>query len=491
VGALLLAIAFGTPVQAHWADLAVAEVMVGETQTAMTLTFPTGLVGSADDDRDGRLSSGEIDKHQTQLQVTLGDRIRLTDGNHQNGILSVRASDTANLPPNLQAQGNTHSTLLLTYTWQQPIQDLKIDYNLFLPGVPTARCVATIFYQGQVQNSIFSPDNRQFALMPRSTELLAGGLLMAIAGAFVWGAAHAISPGHGKTIVGAYLVGSQATPKHALFLGLTTTITHTIGVFALGLVTLFASRYILAEQLTPWLSLLSGLLVAAIGINLLKERFPNLPLFKKSRWKHPHEHHHHHHEEHSHHHHHGEHSHEHHHHGEHSHAHHHHHHEEHSHDHHHGEHSHNHHHGEESGTLVLAFAADDSHHIHGYHSHDGGPAHSHLPPGADGSLVTWRSLLALGISGGLVPCPSALVLLLSAIAIGQIGSGLMLVFAFSLGLAATLTGLGLLLVSSKRLFDRLPARGRWVKGLPVASAVLITLLGLGISIQAIWQMRPI
>jgi ABC-type nickel/cobalt efflux system permease component RcnA len=489
VGALLLAIAFAIPAQAHWADLAVAEVIVGETQTAMTLTFPTGLVASADDDRDGRLSSVEVGKHQQELQATLGDRIRLTDANNQNGILTVRASDPANLPPNLKAQGNTHSTLLLTYSWQQPIQDLKIDYNLFLPGVPTARCVATIFYKGKVQNSIFSPENRQFALMPRSTELMAGGLLMAIAGAFVWGAAHAMSPGHGKTIVGAYLVGSQATPKHALFLGLTATITHTIGVFALGLVTLFASRYILAEQLTPWLSLLSGLLVAAIGINLLKERFPHLPLFKKSPWEHSREHHHHGEHSHEHHHHHGEHPHEHHHHhhGEHSHEHHHHHHGEHS-----REHHQHHHDREESGTLALAFAPTaDSHHIDGYHSHDGGPAHSHLPPGADGSPVTWRNLLALGISGGLVPCPSALVLLLSAIAIGQIGSGLMLVFAFSLGLAATLTGLGLLLVSSKRLFDRLPARVRWLKGLPIVSAILITLLGLGISIQAIWQIRPI
>ena len=510
VGALLLAIAIATPAQAHWADLAVAEVMVGETQTTMNLTFPTGLVASADDDRDGQLSSEEVSKHQRELQATLGDRIRLTDGNNRNGPLTVQASDPANLPPNLKAQGNTHSTLLLTYTWQQPIQDLKIDYNLFLPGVPTARCVATIFYKGKMQTSIFSPDNRQFALMPRSTELLAGSLLLAIGGAFVWGAAHAMSPGHGKTIVGAYLVGSQATPKHALFLGLTTTITHTIGVFALGLVTLFASRYILPEQLTPWLSLLSGLLVAAIGINLLKERFPNLPVLKKSHREHshPHEHHHHHdrgEQAHEHHHHHdrGEQAHEHHHHhdrGEQAHEHHHHHdrgEQAHEHHHHHdrGEHSHEHHHHhdrEESGTLALAFApATDSQHLHGYHSHNGGPAHSHLPPGADGSPVTWRSLLVLGISGGLVPCPSALVLLLSAIAIGQIGSGLLLVFAFSLGLAATLTGLGLLLVSSKRLFERLPARVRLLNGLPILSAALITLLGLGITIQALWQIRPI
>ena len=66
---------------------------------------------------------------------------------------------------------------------------------------------------------------------------------------------HAMSPGHGKTVVGAYLVGSRGTVKHAAFLGLTVTITHTLGVFALGLITLFASNYILPEKLIPFLSL--------------------------------------------------------------------------------------------------------------------------------------------------------------------------------------------------------------------------------------------
>ncbi|MDQ3248859.1 MAG: high-affinity nickel-transporter, partial [Chloroflexota bacterium] len=85
-------------------------------------------------------------------------------------------------------------------------------------------------------------------------------LLTALA-AFGWGAFHAFSPGHGKTIVGAYLVGTRGTVRHALFLGVITTVTHTVGVFAFGLITLFASRYILPETLFPWLSLLSGLLV--------------------------------------------------------------------------------------------------------------------------------------------------------------------------------------------------------------------------------------
>src|SRR5215213_3321268 len=91
--------------------------------------------------------------------------------------------------------------------------------------------------------------------------------------------AYQLSPGHGKTVVGAYLVGSRGTPRHALFLGLTVTITHTAGVIALGLVILFASRTILPEQLYPWLSLLSGLLVAVLGLTILRQRLLGLPAF--------------------------------------------------------------------------------------------------------------------------------------------------------------------------------------------------------------------
>jgi ABC-type nickel/cobalt efflux system permease component RcnA len=93
----------------------------------------------------------------------------------------------------------------------------------------------------------------------------------------------------------------------------------------------------------------------------------------------------------------------------------------------------------------------------------------------------------LGISGGLVPCPSALVLLLSSIALGRVGFGLVLVFVFSLGLAGTLTGLGLLLVGARRLFERLPTQVRLVRVLPTVSALFVTLLGLGITTQALLQ----
>src|SRR5207244_6286446 len=97
-------------------------------------------------------------------------------------------------------------------------------------------------------------------------------VLLSLFVAFFWGAAHALSPGHGKSIVAAYLVGSKGTARHAAFLGLTVTITHTIGVFALGLVTLSLSEFIVPDDLYPWLNLVSALLIVAVGLSVLRWR---------------------------------------------------------------------------------------------------------------------------------------------------------------------------------------------------------------------------
>ena len=250
-------------------------------------------------------------------------------------------------------------------------------------------------------------------------ELGIGAVLLALLAAFGWGAAHALSPGHGKTLVGAYLVGSRGTMQHALFLGATTTVTHTAGVFALGFLTLFASQYILPETLYPWLSLLSGLLVVVIGLSMTWA-------WARGRGDlHGHEH---------------------------------------THDHTHG-------------------PGDDGAPGH-IHRHGLGPAHSHALPGQNNAPVTWRSLLALGVSGGLLPCPSALVVMLGAIALGRIGFGLLLIVAFSLGLAGVLTAIGVALVHAGKLFERVPASGRLLRWMPVASALFITLVGAGITLRA-------
>jgi ABC-type nickel/cobalt efflux system permease component RcnA len=289
-------------------------------------------------------------------------------------------------------------------------------------------------------------------------------VLLALLVSFIWGAMHAMTPGHGKTIVGAYLVGSRGTIKHAVYLGLTTTITHTLGVFALGLITLFAAQFIVPEKLYPWMSLLSGLFVLGIGLNLFTDRFRSsglgtwLGTLKTKLWRSPrlyspvlehthaegliHQHKyvlntsHEHHDGNIH---------------------------AHDHDGHHHDHTDEHHHN---------------------HNHDHAD-HSHLPPGADGSPVTWRSLLALGISGGLLPCPSALVVLLGAIALNRIGFGLILVLAFSLGLAGALTVIGMMFIYAGRLFERFPSHGKIIRILPVLSALFVSAIGVAISIKAL------
>lgn len=134
LGALLLWVGSTIPSYAHWADLAVAEIVVGKTDTQITLTFPTGLIASADDNRDGELSLGEFRLHQAELQSFLNEKIHLTNGDKESGVLTVEPSQVESLPPNLKVTKGSHSTLLLTYTWSKPVQGLVIRYDLFCLG---------------------------------------------------------------------------------------------------------------------------------------------------------------------------------------------------------------------------------------------------------------------------------------------------------------------------------------------------------------------
>jgi len=446
---LLMTLAFwlvaAPPSQAHWADMAAAEIVVDQATMQMTLTFPTGLASFADDDRSGQFSPSEVQAHANELRDFLNQQIQVTNSDNRSGVLTVDSIEAADLPATVQIAPNTHSTLRLNYSWGQPLQGLRIHYGLFLPNVPTASCLATILQAGQLKTFVFTPRQQNFAIAAGLGDYAAQGLMVAIAGAFLWGAVHSLSPGHGKTIVAAYLVGERATPKHAIFLALTTTVTHTIGVFALGLVTLFAAQYLLPEQIYPWLSLFSGLIVVSIGFNLLRNRLQRsrTQSATKAASFHLHDHQH--------------------------------------------PHVHAHAHAQAHPHVHAAHASHDhpTHALaHSHHSHDH-HTHTHLPPDADGTPVTWRNLLALGISGGLIPCPAALVLLLSAVALGHTSIGLVLVLVFSLGLAGVLTSLGLLMVYAKRVFQRVPAQMGWIKILPTLSAVGILLIGCGISAKAL------
>jgi nickel/cobalt exporter len=214
----------------------------------------------------------------------------------------------------------------------------------------------------------------------------AGLSVLLLLAAFGWGAIHALSPGHGKAMVAAYLVGTRGAPRHAVALGLIVTVTHTIGVFALGVVTLTLSAVVVPERLYPWLSLASGLLVIGVGLSVLRRR-------RRERRRHHHHHHH----------------------------------------------------------------------------HD----------------LSRRTLLAMGASAGLLPCPSALVVLLAAIAQHQVALGLVLILAFSAGLAATLTAAGLAVVASGRALSRIGAPARLLAALPTASALVIVAVGCALTLKAL------
>jgi nickel/cobalt exporter len=112
-----------------------------------------------------------------------------------------------------------------------------------------------------------------------------------------------------------------------------------------------------------------------------------------------------------------------------------------------------------------------------------------VPPGANGLPVTWRSLLGLGISGGLLPCPAALVLLLAAVSIDRAALGMILVVAFSLGLAGVLTTVGLLFVKGSRVVQQLPQVAMWGQLLPAASALVIVVIGIWLTAEAVSRLQ--
>jgi len=218
-----------------------------------------------------------------------------------------------------------------------------------------------------------------------------GVVLLSLLVAAFWGAAHALTPGHGKALVAGYLVGTRGRPRHAFALGATVTVTHTAGVFALGLVTLGLSTVVVPEQLYPWLTLVSGMLVVGVGAGVL---------LRRARHARGHHHHHHHHD----------------------------------------------HHGDD---------------------------------------IDVRGILGIGAAAGLLPCPSALVVLLSAIALHRLAFGLALIVAFSVGLAATITAIGLVAVLARRAFGGARLDGPVIRALPALSAAVIVVVGLVITVNAI------
>jgi ABC-type nickel/cobalt efflux system permease component RcnA len=271
-----------------------------------------------------------------------------------------------------------------------PLSVTRVNIRLGPGTVPGTRPHVTRGVAAQAPDRVADSG---FAALVERDQLGFWVILASLGAALFWGMAHALAPGHGKAIVTAYLVGQRGTPRHAALLGLIVTATHTLGVFALGLVTLLLSRFIVPDELYPWLNLVAGVLVVAIGISVLR-----------TRWRHRRDH------------------------------------------------------------------ADHHHH---HHDHD----------------PSRRSLVAVGVSGGLLPCPSALVVLLGAISLHRVAFGMLLVVAFSLGLALTITGIGLVAVLGRRLFRRLSFEGRLVSLLPAASALVILAAGVAMTMHALPKVR--
>ena len=230
-----------------------------------------------------------------------------------------------------------------------------------------------------------------FASLVERRDLGVWGVFGALAVALFWGAAHALGPGHGKSIVAAYLVGRRGEVRHALGLGAIVTLTHTAGVFCLGAVTLALSEVIVPEDLYPWLNLVAGVMVVVIGAGVLRTRFAHRRAHARGH-----------------------------------------------------------------------------HHDHG-HEHD----------------LSLRSLLAVGASGGLLPCPSALVVLLAAISLHRAAFGMVLVLAFSVGLACTISAIGLVAVLANGVFRRASFDGRLVGALPAVSALAILAAGILMTLRAL------
>ncbi|MBI2842821.1 MAG: sulfite exporter TauE/SafE family protein [Armatimonadetes bacterium] len=242
---------------------------------------------------------------------------------------------------------------------------------------------------------------------------------------FGLGALHALEPGHGKTVVGAYLIGSRGRISDAVLLGVVVTLTHSGSVILLGILSTVAAAYFVPDTVQKVLEVVSGLLVVGVGGWMLRLRI------RQARGA-----------------------------G----------HDDQTHDHNdpsqdHRSHEHPHDHSHENG-----------------HS---GHSHSHVPQVEPGERPTLWQLITLGVSGGIVPCPAALAVLLAAVSYGQFVRGLSLVIIFSIGMAVVLVAIGIAMVKAASFAGKYVTESKWTRIVPVISAAVITCVGIGLSIKAV------
>jgi hydrogenase/urease accessory protein HupE len=162
---LWLSFTLAMPSQAHWADLAVADIKIEQQDVNVNLTIPTGLVAQFDDDKNNQLSDAEITKHQKDLRTFFNEKVQLTASREKSETLTIKSTVAKNLPSTLIATPDTHSNLLLQYHWAQPISQLQLHYELFVPGVNTARCLAQIANGDRLDNLVLTPTSKNVALI--------------------------------------------------------------------------------------------------------------------------------------------------------------------------------------------------------------------------------------------------------------------------------------------------------------------------------------
>ncbi|HLO35291.1 MAG TPA: hypothetical protein VK194_04385, partial [Candidatus Deferrimicrobium sp.] len=250
---------------------------------------------------------------------------------------------------------------------------------------------------------------------------------------------------HGKTLMAAYLVGSRGTAVHAVGLGLSVAVSHTLGILAFALVIVGAGSILPPDVVYRIAPVIAGASIVLIGgwmlLGEIRRRRARVaiapaagPVARRA----------------------------------------------------------------DAGAMA-PHAHRPDHHVHGYatgdeHLHDaapgdhshGGVRHSHLPPG--GATLSWRGLFVLGLAGGLIPSTSALLILLGSIAAGRPAFGLVLVIAFGFGMAAVMTGVGLAMIFARTRLDGMPSRsalGRLAAVAPLVASVAVLGLGLVLTWQAV------
>ncbi|MDD5759507.1 MAG: sulfite exporter TauE/SafE family protein [Desulfobulbaceae bacterium] len=285
--------------------------------------------------------------------------------------------------------------------------------------------------------------------------------IMLYLGAIALGALHAFEPGHGKTLIAAYMIGTRGRAMDGVLLGLIVTFTHTFSVILLGIVAKILSHTYSETQLHAWLGLGSSALILAVGIWMLKQRLGGNGGHHFHLFGHGHHHgptptasHTHDHDS------------------------------NHGHDHDAGHgHQHpagqGHHHDHDHHAAHSHDHNTHDHHGHSHDSHHAGHGHHHTKPSpvaVKNPYNKWN-LLVLGISGGLVPCPAAIATLLAAIAAGRIAQGLTMAIFFSVGLGAVMMIIGVVLSHAGRLTEQIAGNQEFSRRMGILSAVIITLIG--------------